>query len=76
MTELKKVYADFNDRDRDGACVNLWLNDRKIDRGTDLRVGEKVVLYQDLDFTVIGLMEIRNLDWVAIPDWSTIKYTD
>ena len=79
---MLRVYADFSDRDRDGAC---WLlNYQSVDladqvAALEIKRGDKVTLYQDEDdFEVVATLDFRYVDvlaretWVAVPDWSTL----
>ena len=86
MTPVR-VYADFNDGCATDERVfwNLWLNDERLRTKSNLtkfgiRVGDKVILYQDPDdFEVIATLEWRYIDVlqkdvvVAVVDFSTLR---
>lgn len=79
---MVRVFADFNARTSDGACVILNYGGRALEtQMSDLGLseGSKVLLYQDEgDFHVIATLGYVFVDalqrnaLVARPDWSTI----
>lgn len=84
---MKRVYADFNARSEDGACLVLYYDEKPIEDSVGnngLSDGDRIVLYQDEgDFEVHATLEKRSRpelnrsSWVAIPDWSTlVRFAD
>jgi len=82
MRSMLRVYADFNDRDVDGAVTILVCGDRDVGEligSGQLNAEDRVILYQDEDdFEVEALLEHRFVTylgqwrWVALPDWTTL----
>ena len=84
METMLRIFTDFNAMTADDVCWLLKYRDKPLaDQIRELRlgIGSKIVLYQDQDFEVEAVLDSRYINvlkrktLVAIPDWSTIRYS-
>ena len=75
-----RVFTDFNARTSNGNCWILHYRDADLSGQIEalrLKVGDRILLYQDDDFEVIASLDFQYVDvlgrseWIAVPDWST-----
>jgi hypothetical protein len=74
---MNRIYADFNNVDAQGRVrLNCVGSMKDIDNlASDVRSGAKVLLYTPGELEVEALLEFDAI-WVAIPDWTTIRYLE
>jgi hypothetical protein len=80
MTDIPKLFADFNNADRQGR-VRLNTNGTFADikkLNLDLKEGMQVLLDDNDSLTTIGHVKYSDLEkiWVAEVNWNDIKHND